>query len=246
MINLAHITNHRFGEKNKVLQLQAMADANDNASVSDTGWSNAFSAWCMIAVPLRPASDAAGTITGACEAIVTDIGDQRTIIGTRDFRVSKYAQDLKPGEAAFLNGFGTRLFLGEKTVALNAGGGFLSFDVEGKKVALAGIPSKPGAGSPYLTISSDTIGLVSATGAASIALKSSTVTLNGASVAIDAGRINLGKNASDPIITYSQLMTILTTLQVWMNAVATATGVAAPPLPIQLRPGKRVLAPYGG
>lgn len=239
MIDFAQISNHRFSAKNKVLELQTTAASNDNGTASETGFGEAFGEWCIVAVPGKRELDASGNVKGACEAIVADMPDQRTVIGTRDVRVSKYAQDLKAGETAFLNFWGTRLFLGEKSVTLNAGGGFLSFDITKRTVALVGIPSSEGGAAPYLSIATGSIGLVSESGQASMTVAGSSVVLSGAAIALDAGRVNLGKGAADPVVTYSMLMQILAQV----NAVfvsLTKPAVVPPP------PGRRVFAPYGG
>ncbi|MBI2395004.1 MAG: hypothetical protein HYV09_35870 [Deltaproteobacteria bacterium] len=234
MIDFALVSGHRFTDTNKALQYQVTAAESDDGSASETGFADAFGAWCVFAVPLRPELDAFGNVKAACEAAVIDGADERTVIGTRDVRVSKYAQDLKPGETVFLNAYGSRLKLGAKQVGLNAGGGFLSFDIEAKKVGLCGIPASPGAAAPYLAIDTESIGLVSKTGAASVAVKGNSATISGASISLSAGRVDLGKGASEPMVTYSMVMQLLAQL-------AARGIVVTPPAP-----GRRVFVPMGG
>lgn len=239
MIDFAQVRNHRFTETSKALQYQVTAAENDDGSASETGFADAFSSWCIFAVPLRPELDAFGNVKAACEAAVLDGADERTVLGTRDVRVSRYAQDLKPGETAFINAYGSRLKLGAKQVGLNAGGGFLSFDIEAKKVGLCGIPASPGAAAPYLAIDTESIGLVSKTGAASVTVKASSATISGAAVSLSAGRVDLGKGASDPVVPYSVFARIVA--QISASLVALGQPPIAPP-----PPGRRVFVPLGG
>ena len=160
-------------------------------------------------------------------------------MGTSDLRASKYGQDLLPGEIAFVNGFGSRLALREKSVALNHGGGFLSFDSKAKTVSLVGIPSSVGGSAPYLSISTASIGMVSASGQASVTASGSGVTLSGSTVAIDAGRVDIGKGAAEPIVTYSMMLQLVA--QISASLVALGRPPVVPPVP-----GRRVFVPVGG
>lgn len=234
MIDFARVKNHRFTEANKALQLQVSAAESDDGESSETGWSDAFGPWCVVAVPGRPESDADGNVKAACEAAVMDGADERTVIGTRDIRVSKFAQDLKPGECAFLNTWGSRLSLREKSVSLNHAGGFLSFDSMTKVVSLVGIPATLGAAAPYLAIDSTSIGMVSSTGQASIACKGADVTINGGTTSVRSARVDLGLGAAEPIVTYSMLMKVV--------AQIIAAGIPITP-PV---PGRTIRVPLGG
>jgi len=253
MIDFGQVANQRFTEQTKALQLQVVAAANDNGEISETGWADAFGPWCLVAVPSRAETDVDGNVKAACEALVADVGDQRTVIGTRDVRIAKYAQDLEPGEFALINELGFRLFFGKKTVSLTAGGGYLSFDIAKKKLSISAIPSVPGGAAPYLSADTDSIGLVSATGAASIAVKANGVTVSGASIALDAGRVDLGKNADDPVVTHSQLEAFKSQMIQWLathvhpgvTAGGGVSGTVAVPPSFTLIPGKRVFAPRG-
>lgn len=250
-MQFGQVANHRFSPTRKALELQAMAAASDDGESAETGWADAFGQWCLVAVPMRREVDAQGNVTGACEIAIEDVANEHVVLGTRDVRVAKYAQDLKPGECAFLNAFGSRLFLGEKSVALTAGGAFLSFDIDKKLVSLAGIPSKPGGAAPYLSISTTGIGLVSATGQASVMVDGAAVTISGSAIALDAGRVDLCKGANDPVVTHSQLEALKNQIIAWLathvhpgvTVGAGVTGVVAVPPTFTLVPGRRVFAP---
>lgn len=233
-VRFAEVSGHRYTEKTKRLQLQIVAAASDDGESSETGYGDAFGVWCVIAPPAKRELDTSGSVKGVCEAVIGEFSDHPAVLGTSDVRVSKYAQDLLPGDCAFVNAYGSRLALKEHVVALNHGGGFLSFDSTAKTVALVGIPSAPGGGAPYLSISSSIIGLVSATGQASVTVSGNGVTISGSTLAISAGRIDLGKGAAEPIVTYSMLVHVLAQL-------AAAGITILPP-----KPGNRVLVPLGG
>lgn len=204
----------RFTEKSKAIQIQSVGSVTSgNPEESDTSFSDAFSEWCIVAPPYKPDVDASGNIGACCECITADIGDDKTVIGTRDVRASKYAQDVKGGEVALVNYFGSRLFLGEKFVSINAGGGYLGFDTKKGTVGLVGIPSSPGGSAPYLSISSTTIGLVSATGASSFTIDGGNITLSGSGASLNTGSVNLGMGASDPVVRLSDLVKLVAALK---------------------------------
>lgn len=234
MIDFARVRNHRLTEASKALQLQVSAAESDDGEASETGFADAFASWCIVAVPLRPEVDADGNVKAACEAAVMDGADERTVIGTRDIRVSRYAQDLKTGECAFVNGYGSRLSLRAQSVTLNHGGGFLSFNSTQKVVSLVGIPASVGAAAPYLAIDTTSIGMVSSTGQASVAVKGADVTINGGTTSVRSARVDLGLGAVEPVVTYSMLMRVI--------AQIVAAGIPVTPPP----PGTRVRVPMGG
>jgi hypothetical protein len=249
MVDFAQITNHRFTETSKALQLQVLAAHSGDMKVQDTSFGDAFGSWCLIAVPSAPTTDGQGKITSCAEAIYSEYADEHVILGTRDVRVSKFAQDLKPGEVALLNSEGFRLFLGKKKGAFVIGGGYLSFDVDKKNVALVGIPSTPGGAAPYITFSPTILGLVSATGECSMTLSGANLTISGAAIVLDVGRVSLGKGATDPVVSYSTLMQMVAQIMTWATAVTAALGglgPIVPPLQVIVTPGKRVFVPYGG
>lgn len=237
---------YRFGGSNKVLQLQVVG-AVDEPGIADVAFGDAFGAWCLYAPPEPPETDPAGTVKAACEVFAAEEGDGLTVVGTRDTRVARYAQDAKGGEVVLANAKGFRLFLGKKGVSVVGGGAFINLDIEKKTTTLTGFPSKPGSAAPYLTADTDAIGLVSATGAASIAVVEGQVTASGASISLDAGAVHLGKGASDPVVTYSQLMSVVAQLLTQINAhIAASAGVAhpgGPPVLVSVAPGTRVFAP---
>ena len=241
-IVLGYAAASRFAARTKALEVQVVtAEAGRDAKgqvPKDAAYSRMMGLWCVVAPPAAPATDALGNASVACDLVCVDLGDQPTAIASRDARVSPFGQDVKPGEAAFVNIFGSRLYLGEKTVALNAGGGFLSIDVEKKTVSIAGVPSAPGKGAPYLVISTAGIGLVSETGAASVNVHGSQATLSGSSCSLDFGSVRLGKGAADPVVMNSLLSATLIVLQSWINKHthpiagpgSTMTGTPSPPL----------------
>lgn len=239
----------RYGGPNKVLQLQVVgAESAGEAGAADVAFGDAFGAWCLYAPPEPPDTDPAGTVKAACEVFSAEEGDGLTALGTRDTRVARFAQDAKGGEVVLANAKGYRLFLGKKSVSVIGGGAFINLDIDKKTTTLTGFPAKPGSGAPYLTADTEAIGLVSATGAASIAVVEGQVTASGASISLDAGSVHLGKGASDPVVTFSQLMSVVTQLLVQINAhvhapVPGAHGPTVPPVVVVCAPGTRVFAP---
>jgi hypothetical protein len=202
----------------------------------------------VIAIPTAPTTDPKGQITDSAEAIFEEYGDEHVLLGTRDVRISKFAQDLKPGEVALLNADGHRLFLGRKKGALVIGGGYLSFDVEKKSVGLVGIPATPGGSAPYISISPTILGLVSGSGKSSITLSDANISMSGAAIVFDFGRVSLGKNATDPVVTFSALARVIQQITTQFLA-HTHASIGAPPsapLILILTPGTRVFAPQGG
>lgn len=239
MIGFARVSNHRFTDTSKALQLQVVSAETDDGSSTETGFADAFGAWCVVAVPLRPETDALGNVTASCEALVDDGADERTVVGTRDIRTSKWVQDLQPGDSALINGYGSRLSLREKSVSLNHGGGFLSFDSDSGVVSLVGIPASLGAASPYLAIDATSIGMVSSSGQASLACKGADVTINGGTTSVRSARVDLGMGAAEPIVTYSMLMRLI--VQISASLVALGKPALVPP-----PPGRTIRVPIGG
>lgn len=236
----------RFTPANKALQIQVLSDSTKGSEQAEVNFADAFLGWFVVAPPLTQATDASGNISAATEFLTAEVGDQLVMHGSRDVRVSKYGQDVLPGEFALINELGYRLFVGKKAVSLTAAGGFLNFDVENKKVGIAGIPAAAGSPVPYISITTDTIGLVSASGAASLALSDSGVSISGATLALDMGRVNIGKGATDPVVTYSQMMSVIGQLLITFNThVHSAAGAGPPvtPMVLVLIPNSRVFAP---
>lgn len=218
-LEIAHAFGSRFTPIAKALQLQLVTDYDSSSPQTGRGaFGDSFVGnWCLVAPPPAPTLDPTGKVTAACEVAGIQLGDQIIALGQRDVRWSKFAQDAKPGEVALFSSFGARLFLGQTATALTSvGGAFLNFDSNAKTVGIAGFPAKPGAGAPYLSIGTDSIGLVSATGAASVAVKGDQVTVSGAGASLDVGSLSLGKGASDPVVTVSLLQAVLSTIVAWM------------------------------
>lgn len=214
----------------KTLQFQVVTV--DSGNGTDAGFSDAFGQWCMFAPPLGPARDASGVLTGACNVIVVEGVPNRPTLGTMDTRVAVYGQDAKPGEVVLTNYWGSRWLLGQNSVALSAGGGFINFDIAGKKLTISGIPSKAGGAAPYISADSAQIGMVSATGAASVNVGGSVVTVSGGSIALDAGSVAIGKGASDPMVLHSLLLAQFAVLSAWlMSHVHTSAAAGSPTSP---------------
>lgn len=240
-IEIAHAFTSRFTPIAKALQLQLVTDYDPATPQMGRGsFGDAYlGSWCLVAPPMPPALDPAGHVTSACEVVGVQVGDQIVALGQRDVRSAKFAQDAKPGEVALFNAFGARLFLGQQFVSITSvGGAFFSFDATAKTVGLAGFPAQPGQGAPYLTISSTAIGLVSATGAASVNVANDQVTVSGASASINTGSVNLGTGASSPVAKgdasdalFSAIVTQLNKLIAYVNGVAPGT---ATPIPFPL------------
>lgn len=231
----AQIVGFDFTPTNKALRLQSRGPGVQGDYRVDATYSPRYGEWCLIAPPLAPTTDGNGNISATTEGLFLELGDDNVPIGTRDVRASKYAQDVQGGEACLINTDGYRLLIGHKVVALTGGGGFLSFDVNKKTVGLAGIPAAPGSGAPYLAIDTASIGLVSATGAASICVKGSGVTASGGSCALDFGGITIGKGAADGVVLQSLLASAMTAFLAQLNAhthggVTTGAGVSGPPV----------------
>jgi hypothetical protein len=239
----------RLGGPNKVLQYQVVGAVTPGSPEEmDVAFGDAFGAWCLYAPPEAPDTDPRGTVTAACEVFAAEEGDAPTVLGSRDIRVARYAQDAKGGEVALVNAKGFRLFLGKENVSLVGGGAFLNLDIAKKTLTLTGFPSSPTSGAPYLSADTAAIGLVSATGAASISVAEGQVTASGSSISLDAGTVHLGKGASDPVVTYSQLMSVVTQILAALNAHMLASPAAGhtgsmPPAVVIAVPGTRVMAP---
>jgi len=216
-VEIATIFGQRYTATNKALQLQCTATG--TGASSRTSWGDCFvGTWNMAAPPMPPTVDATGAASSGCEAAVVQMGDQLVALGQRDVRWSKYSQDVKPGEFAVWNAYGSRLYFGQHVAALNGGGAFLSFDLANQLVGLAGYPASAGAGAPYLSISTTSIGMVSATGAASLNVKADQVTASGAACALDVGSVTLGNGASDFVALASLVLTAITRLETMYNA----------------------------
>lgn len=233
----------RFTPSTKALQIQGLSSqtkAGGNAAVT---FADAFGAWYAVAPPPTQTVDALGTISAAAEYLTSEVGDQPCMHGSRDTRISKYGQDLLQGEFAFINSDGFRIMMGHKQCGMTAGGGFLNFDVENKKVGLAGIPATSGAAVPYMTITTSMIGMVSATGAASFSLSDTQATLTAPAISLEGGRVNLGVGAFDPVVTYSQLLQLVLQLLLQFNTHIHGGAPPTVPMVIVTIPGRRVFAP---
>lgn len=211
----ATILSHSFTEQSKSLQVQLRDRMVDGSGSTADEQSIVFSdycagAWCLIAVPDAPTMDTDGSVKEACEALASEDADDLTVFGTRDVRYAKFAQDLGLGECALFNKYGSRLALKGDEVSLVAkGGGFVSLNVSEKLVSVCGFPEEEGKPAPYMTISSDTIGMVSATGKASFALVDNQITLSGQAIALDAGSVSIGKGAMDYVALASRVESAL-------------------------------------
>jgi hypothetical protein len=227
-MKVCHACGHRFTEGSKALQVQTSGPT--SGSDVDVGFGDAFASWALVAVPHPRDLDPQGNVTGACEMLCTEVGDQSVTIASRDTRTSKWSADLLAGEVALFSFWGSRLALRKETVALTAFGGFLAFDKASKTVSLVGIPGDSGR-APYLSISPDVVGLTSSSGKSSLALRDGAATISGATVALDAGSVNVGKNADDPVVTKSYLAAMLNVLLTIFDA-HTHASFSAPPVPL--------------
>lgn len=230
----AAVLSHSFTQNNKVLQLQVrdriVSGQGESTDEQSLVRSDTFGAWCLVAIPDAPDRDADGSIKAACEAIAIEDADDLTVIATRDVRYAQFAQDLAIGECALFNKYGSRLALRKDEVSLVAkGGGFISLDASQKLISIMGFPAQEGGNSPYFTVSSDTIGMVSATGQASFTLSGAGVTLSGATVAIDAGSVAIGKGAADFVALASKVLAAFNQIVALYNA-HTHTAPALPGL----------------
>lgn len=223
---------HTFTETNKALLLQVRTEFGGAANTTSMSYSEVYAgSWAFVAVPMPPDLDAEGNVSGACEALVAEEGDDLTILGQRDVRWSKFAQDFKKGESGIINAYGSRIKLGKDSVSLAAGGGFLNFDIKNKTVGLVGIPTTGGS-APSLSISTTAIGMTSATGAASLVVQGNQVTISGAAAALDVGSVALGKGAVDPVVTVSTLQPILTALYTFLVTFCAAQTSPGTPPPV--------------
>ena len=244
---VALATGFRFTPDKKALQIQVLsAETKAGSTESETNFADAFQGWFVVAPPPVQEVDSAGALKGATEFRTSEIGDALTTHASRDVRVAKYGQDCKAGEFALINAKGYRLFVGSDSVALTAGGGFLNFDTKAKKVGLAGVPNKPGGIAPYLSIDTVGIGMVSASGEASFSASGGQATVTGKTISVNGARVNLGVGASDPVVTYSQLMAVVAQLVTIFNThfhgALGAGGFPTPPLVLVLVPGRSVFA----
>lgn len=243
MIDHAHVYNFRYTPKNKALQLQTVRAQSEDGAAKDVGFADAFGSWALVAPPLPPETDDDGNVKVAAEALTYQYGDETFCFATRDIRTFRYFQDLVPGEVGIGNAFGSRLKIGRTSVALNAFGGFLSWDSASKQVQLVGIPASEGQKAPYLVMSSTGVGFVSATGQASVHAEGSGVSISAATLTVDAGTVSLGKGAAEPIVTHSQIMQLV----IQMNAALAAVAALSPFVPIVPPvPGKAIRVPFGG
>lgn len=263
MFSIAQAMQSRFTETTKQLEVQIQAAVSDGPNpASDVGFGQVWSGWWNSAPPFDPKVDGSGNVKGAAEYVFAEVGDVQVCVGSRDTRFSFILADVKPGEVGLCNAFGARFVMQKKSVMILGGGGFLNFDLEAKEVALSGIPAGPGEGASFIGLNPTGIGLVTASGGASVSLDADSISISGASCAIDAGQINLGGAAAlDPavgtqqlILLVTQLTTMVTTLLVWANAhthIAIAPGAptapALPPLvlipPLPPIPKTRVFLP---
>lgn len=247
-VKRTRITASRFSPTNKNLELQTLGAGNEDVGGGepDSDYAPHFGEWCLIAPPLAPSTDGKGNISATCDALGLEIGDDVFTIGTRDVRSGKYGQDLKGGECALINTDGTRLAFKHESCALIAFGGFLCFDKSKKSVGLAGIPDAPGKAVPYLTIGEGQLGLVSASGAASVAVGGSQVSISGAAVSLDAGGVALGKGATDGVVLVTDLAAVCSAVNAWVKALQVAGGatVAVPPLVLAATGSTRVKAAH--
>lgn len=236
MLTFGRAMRTRLTAKAKALQIQTQGATDGKiGGASESSFADSFvGGWAFYAPPAKPTVDPVGNVSGACELAVADFGDQQIVLGQRDVRWSKLTQDLADGESAQINAFGDRLVLREKIGSLAVGGGFLVFDKDKKSVGLSGIPSSAGAGAPYLSIDTSTIGLVSATGGSSIAAKADQVTLSGAGISLDAGSVSVGKGAVDPVVLQSLLLAVHVVIQAWANTHVHAALGAPPSVPLIL------------
>jgi hypothetical protein len=239
-LDYAQVLGHTRTETSKSLQLQVRSSLTTG---DDTQASTAFGdcfigPWCLIAPPADPDRDDQGNVKTACEAMVLEMGDELTVLGTRDVRSAKWAGDIKAGEFALFNKFGSRLAMREKTVSILAGGGHLTFNIEKKTISLVGIPGSPGGGAPNLVLSTDSIGLVSETGGASVNVSGKTFTVSGGSASIDTGTVNLGVGATDPVVSLTYMQTYIAQLYAYLNLIyaSIASMLPPPPVPLALPP----------
>lgn len=238
-IETSTVFGHRYTPNSKALQFQCVTNQTPGSLSTEArgGFGDAFvGSWALVAPPVAPDVDSSGRVTGGCESLVVQEGDQLVAFGQRDVRWSKFSQDVKAGEAALFNAFGTRLFLGQLKAALVAGGAFLNFDIEQRKVTLAGFAPEgsPSAGAAYISVDTTSIGMVSATGAASVTVAGDQVTMSGGNASIDTGSVVLGKDAADFVALASLVLAELQALKLYVNThVHTSLGGT----PLVLQPG---------
>jgi hypothetical protein len=231
MTDRVRAVGHQFTGANKTLEVQVVSGETPLTDDADKRFAQVFGSWCLVAPPPVPTTGPDGKIASACELFVHDMGDETVAYASRDARFSKYSQDVKAGEYAVFNAFGDRIFSGEKLLSIAVGGGFLQFDKTNKVVSLVGIPTSPGGSAGYLTVDSG-VGIVSASGAASMLVKDSNAKIVAGDIALDGGSVSLGKGAASGVIRLEDMAVFLATLQTWASAVGTAAGVPAPPFTI--------------
>lgn len=233
---------HTFTETSKALQVQArsaVAFKGKNSEASETHADSDYyvGAWCMVAPPAPPAQGADGAIVAACEGYAFEDADDLSVFATRDVRYAKYGQDAQGGEVAIFNKFGSRIALFENAVSITAkGGAFINLDVNTRLVSICGFPENAGEGSPYITIDSTSIGMVSATGKSSLSLSDGQITLSGQSVSVDAGSIALGKNAIFSVALAELVIKAMNTVLLAVRAHTHGGAVPTDPIPCDIPP----------
>jgi hypothetical protein len=232
-LDYAQVLSHQRTETTKSLQLQVRSSltTGDDTQSSMTFGDCFIGPWCLIAPCDDPDMDDNGDVRTAAEAIVLEMGDELTVLGTRDVRFAKFGGDVKKGEFALFNKFGSRIAFREKTVSLTAGGGYLAFNIESKTFSIVGMPNNPGGAAPYMTITPDSIGMTSESGQSSMVLSGKSATISGGSVAIDSGTVNLGTGANDPVMTLTHMQTYISQLYAFLQAVGAGLTVPLTPPP---------------
>jgi hypothetical protein len=171
------------------------------------------------------------------------MGDENISVAMRDTRFAKYAADLLAGESALFNAFGSRAFFKQKQVGIAAFGGSFLFDTSASTptLSLTGIPASAGAAAPWLTMTPTGIGWSSSTGGCSANFEGGTATITGSMVQLNAQAVNIGANASDPVITLSYLAALVASLTQQFNlhfhtSAAAGSPTTPPTIPLALTP----------
>jgi hypothetical protein len=213
----------RLAPSSKIREVQARGRVSDGADgVEEAGWGQVWGGWWCCAPPFEPKTDGSGTVKEACEYLSIDIGDEPAFIGSRDVRFAKILGDLKGGEVGICNAFGSRLVLTKKAFSILAGGAFANWDIDKKKVGFSGFPAGPGDGAAVISLSTSGVGLISASGKASLTVDGDSITISGASCALDAGQLNLGgATATNPAVGSLALVQLVTELTVMITTLLT-------------------------
>lgn len=185
--------------------------------------------WALFAPPASPTTDAQGAISAACDALIVDLGDDAsTVFATRDVRYAKFAADLKQGDSALINQYGSRLYLKEKQCGISAFGGSILFDVDTWTLGLVGIPKSAGGQAAWCSVDFKSFSAASASGGSSFSLSDATATVTGSTVNLNAANVVIGSGGSDPVVTLSYLAAVVTQFNAFAANVVAACAANTP------------------